>query len=1301
MPNKKTPAFVIRALACTAAALALSCAHAQVRLADQPIVASKASNANVALALSVEWPTALGDAHKGTQFDPTYAYVGYFDPDKCYTWQADTVTSRDPSNWTNGSTITGYFKPTAKVTLSGSARQCSSAWSGNLLNFVTMQTIDIFRWAMTGGSRLVDKPFDSTDSSTQKVILQRAYASSQASSSVFPTKVLKSTVTGGTSKYIPFSYSGDISFTSLSLGNRFTLSRGSGSSAKTDTYNAYVEVCNTDSNLALLETNCQKYVNPNDKTKIAYKPEGLMQQYKSTFRFAAFGYLNDGTLTLDGGVMRAPMKSISVELTDMGGFVVNPDSTLASASSVSNSGAMNYLNNFGFYSRTYKQYDPVSELYAETIRYFRGYSTASATMIPSGTLSDTQKDGYPVVKDWTSYPAIKNYCDKNFVIGIGDTNTHADKNIKTADKTGNEPTSGVIDVGMDAAEWTNKVGAAEKMGNIASSQTISGDGTGYNFLGGGTTNYCCNKNGFYMAGIAYWANTNDVSDSFKEKQTVQTYWVDVLENGLYKNRNQFWLAAKYGGFSKKDADGKDVELKPTDLPTTDYSISASNEAARVEANKDWYTTNNVLTSGNTLLTQWMLPTNYYAASDAKKMVESLGKAFSNIKEKASSGTGVSAMSPYFASGVGQGAYQTSYDSSDWSGNVTKSVITGFNDSTGAAITEAGKGWTAQSVIDSQFGASNASNTAWDTSRRIVTYSVVTNGNTTTAQGVPFRYTSLNDTQKATLGLDSTEQQNVLNYLRGKQADQGKSLRKRTHLLGDIVNAKPVAVGIPAEKYSDDFNPGYGAFKVAQNGRTTMVYVAANDGMLHALHDSDGTEAWAYVPSYLFEGSVTENTNVRETDGLAALADASYSHHYYINATPAVRDVNFSRAGSLSWKTSTADPDWRTILVGGLGKGGKSYYALDVTTPPEATDSESDIASGTKKKVLWEFSDPDLGFSYGEPIIAKTERWGWVVIISSGYNNSDGLGYIFVLDPRDGTLLKKQATSAGTATDQAGLSQLTGFTRNYTDWTYREVYGADLKGNVWRFALPGSFDSAEAQGAGDITVTRLATLTDGTRPQSVTIPPWVDVVDGKRWIMVGTGRALDSSDLFAETGVANPTTQQRQTVYAIRDGNYETTFSADALPGGATYPISRTNLTAVSDITAGVSIASTSMGWYYDLPGTNSSNQTERIVSNFSVNGSLVMWLGSTPNGVDVCDPGWTTSIYVANMATGQSALVNSNGNIIAKITTSFAATGVVFGRVGNQIRIIVTDDKGNTQTVGEPLGGGSRPKFVNWRALGE
>ena len=104
---------------------------------------------------------------------------------------------------------------------------------------------------------------------------------------------------------------------------------------------------------------------------------------------------------------------------------------------------------------------------------------------------------------------------------------------------------------------------------------------------------------------------------------------------------------------------------------------------------------------------------------------------------------------------------------------------------------------------------------------------------------------------------------------------------------------------------------------------------------------------------------------------------------------------------------SATGTWKTILVGGLNKGGRAYYALDITDP-------------VNPKALWEFthnpgvcsgagqySDCHLGYTFGNPVITKLKDGRWVVVVTSGYNNTntpavtgDGEGYLYVLEAHD-------------------------------------------------------------------------------------------------------------------------------------------------------------------------------------------------------------------------------------------------------------------------------------------------------------
>ena len=145
----------------------------------------------------------------------------------------------------------------------------------------------------------------------------------------------------------------------------------------------------------------------------------------------------------------------------------------------------------------------------------------------------------------------------------------------------------------------------------------------------------------------------------------------------------------------------------------------------------------------------------------------------------------------------------------------------------------------------------------------------------------------------------------------------------------------------------------------------------------------------------------------------------------------------------------------------------------------------------------------------------------MVVLTSGYNNSDNRGYLYFIDPRNGTLLEKVSTP----TAAPGMTHASAYVQDYTDGTSDSFYAGDLNGQLWRF------DVTAASGLYPEPV-KLAALTDGTmaaNAQPITTPPLIEIqpVSKKRFLLFGTGQLLDSSDVNSA---------REQTFYAIIDGN---------------------------------------------------------------------------------------------------------------------------------------------------------------------
>lgn len=1189
-------------LLAAAALLAPLRAKATTPLGDQPAFTNAGVPGNLALTLSVEFPTAVSVAHIDTTYDSAKTYLGYFDPRKCYLYSWNAIETQR------------HFYPAGLAT----NRQCTGGqdakWSGNFMNWATMQTIDPFRWALTGGYRSVD--------TNTETLLEKAWASGQGGTSNFPDRSLDSSAL--VSAAVPFEWD-KFKMRVQGLGNKLRFSnKGNVDNAATvynpangiDKNTVYevsvrVKVCDASADAGPLEPNCRDY------PAGTYKPTGLVQQYATKIRYSTFGYLNDSSKLRDGGVLRARQKFVGPNYTlpgqlqaanansewdaNTGIFVLNPDSADATATStatgvaVTNSGVINYINKFGQINPgSYKTYDNVSELYYAALRYYKNLGNVPewTSMGTAGIgLKTTWTDGFPVITDWDD--PIQYSCQRNFVLGIGDVNTWLDKNVAGATGNYGEPAKpGTVsaDTSVDAKVATDKVGALHGLGASLGSATNAQEIPG----------------SYHIAGLAYDANAKDIRPDLANKpqttgkQTVQTYWLDVLEYSTYKANNQYYLATKYGG--AKLPDPFDPYARAADLPL------------------NWWSTTGEKVGGQDK------PDNYFTAAKADEMVSGLTRAFASIAANLRAFTTSFSTALPQVSALGATSYSAQYDALTWSGELSAANAT-FDVASGQPSIAVA--WNFSNKL-----AAQAAGTGWDTARRIATW------NTATNTAVAFRSASLSPAQTAALdtayraGDDNVD---YLNYLRGQtkheenspDVDSSGAYRARTSLVGDIVGSKPRTVGAPVMPFSSSANPGYGAFKTTWAARKTMVYVGSNGGMLHAVDGalagaSAGTEAFAYVPGALYQGP----TGSPQTTGLASRGNPDFAHRYLVDGTPAIFDID------LGSTPGGSGIDWRTVLVGGLGKGGKSYYALDITNPAVMT-TEAIVAS----KVLWEFSNVSLGYTYGEPTAVKTKKYGWVLIFGSGYNNVDGQGYFFIVNPRTGALLEKIGTGAGSVAAQAGLAHVQAFVLDRSDNTADSVYAGDLLGNLWRLDLRASSGNYPAP-------QKIALLTDSAgNPRPVTSRPSLIVqpVTNKRWVTVGTGRLLDNSDVSST---------QSQALYAIQDGT-GLGFNA-AAPAGFSFPITTANLKELTDLTKTVTLnTATQIGWYVDL-GVSGGGQGWRVISDPSSFYGSVEFTTMLPSG-EACNPTGTSRVYAIDLGTGQSALVANDG--VTPIAYSSALAG--------------------------------------------
>ncbi len=584
--------------------------------------------------------------------------------------------------------------------------------------------------------------------------------------------------------------------------------------------------------------------------------------------------------------------------------------------------------------------------------------------------------------------------------------------------------------------------------------------------------------------------------------------------------------------------------------------------------------------------------NYYPATNPTALVNDLNNIMVSIQNGSFTTSAASVSSTQLSSGAVE--YIASFVSNDtphqdWTGNlqaISLNATTGFPTST--AI------WAAQGLLDSLVAG-----TGWASSRLIATW------NPATTAGVPFEWASLSTTQQSQLQPSDTLGQNRLQYLRGNtalEAQNGGTFRNRSHILGDIIDSQVVYVGPPQGAIQAS---SYTSFVSAQKNRQSMLYVGANDGMLHAFNASTGKELFAFIPNAVFANLYNLTTPLY-----------NQSHLFFVDGSPQSGDVQFT------------DNSWHTLVVSGENAGGKSIFALDVTNPTNI-NSETILAQA----VLWEFTDSDLGLTYSAPQIAEVGSSSstpltFAVFFGNGYNNPNNNAVLYAVNPQTGALLTKinlcsAVPSACNANTPQGLSSVTVANSNGLQGVpITVVYAGDLQGNLWAVDVT---DPSPANWAARL----LFQARDASgNAQPITTPPVVTLNPNypRRqgpFIMFGTGQLIVEADLL------NTNTQS---IYGVWDKPLaNTTFSRSNLQ--------QQTLTQVSPTQSGLSetiltVTSNTInwlsqdGWFVDLPIAGQRTITNPIL----LNGAFIATLNTPP--LTACSGSFSSMLLELNYATG-------------------------------------------------------------------
>ncbi|MCL2021009.1 MAG: PilC/PilY family type IV pilus protein [Betaproteobacteria bacterium] len=300
------------------------------------------------------------------------------------------------------------------------------------------------------------------------------------------------------------------------------------------------------------------------------------------------------------------------------------------------------------------------------------------------------------------------------------------------------------------------------------------------------------------------------------------------------------------------------------------------------------------------------------------------------------------------------------------------------------------------------------------------------------------------------------------------------------------------------------------FEKFANGDLGVVYVGGNSGMLHAFGvggSNAGEELFAFIPAAVH-------------GKLKHLADPTYDsrHTYTVDGSPFASDILLGG-------------EWRSVVVGSTGRGGKSFFALDVEEPE----------SFAENNVLWEFTHDDLGVpAGGEPVIQPVSGMpgNWAVTFGNGYNSKNHRAVLFVVQlAKSGTpVFYALNTGEGNAGNPNGLGTplLMSLNVDGGGGLADIAYAGDALGNLWKFDLrPGRIGSGSA-----VEKILSATAPDGS-PQPITAPPGFSLkaaADNVMQIIVGTGKHFEKADLI---------NKQVQSIYGVRD------FAPEAIMGTAT------------------------------------------------------------------------------------------------------------------------------------------------------
>ncbi|WP_085584201.1 MULTISPECIES: pilus assembly protein [unclassified Pseudomonas] len=638
---------------------------------------------------------------------------------------------------------------------------------------------------------------------------------------------------------------------------------------------------------------------------------------------------------------------------------------------------------------------------------------------------------------------------------------------------------------------------------------------------------------------------------------------------------------------------------------------------------------------------------YYQATDSAGLNTALSAALSDITSKAGSGGSGVTSGNTLASGTSY--FQTSYDPKDWRGTIKSFGFT----STGAV---------------------NTSTVLWSTDTAIVpsaTAPTYQSWNTTTNAAVTLAFGNFSAAQQTVLGQGLPTGISGSDLVEWSKGTNKAGLKVRSVLLGDIINS-PLVLASPSEKTASDLSgdTSYSTYLTAKaaNMNASLV-VNGNDGFVSVINSANGTRRYAYMPSSVLPS-------------LRLIADPTYingvGHKFLVDGQVGVYDAQFGTA-------------WKTLAIGGTGAGGKTFYGLQLY----------DASAGNVIKGLWEVSAPstasasnvfnDLGYAYARAEVARLADGRWAAFIANGYGSNSGVAALYVLDVRDGSLIRKIVVDATETTNGLSSVKLKVNSQNVV----QAAYGGDLKGRLWKFDLSAaSSDSWGVAFSGKPLFT-----TAGGATQPITAQPLLaDNSLGGKQVFVGTGKFNETTD---------KTNKDLQAFYSVWDadgGSGQLTVSslqAQSITGTFSGSSGQFVTTSQNDTTYPAE-----KGWYLPLVYNNVLTG-ERVINQASLVLGRIVFTTASVDTTDPCSSFGTGKLIELEAFSGKMlnyAVLDTNADGVVD-TNDTISSGVVFSGgiptlnaiVNGASRKVVNDSSGTITTLVEKSGGGSRR--IMWRQL--